>query len=133
MKKILLIAPFILCLFSCSKNVQVTFTAAKYIRGYYDYENKIDHSYFKEFEGDGYQYTLTFESGHLMTREERNSLERYLYENTPYEYISFDPKNDGYEWIEGYFTDLTCKKKYSFNKPLEENVNVYYALIKCRI
>ena len=63
MKKILLIAPFILCLFSCSKNVQVTFTAAKYIRGYYDYENKIDYSYFEEFEGDGYQYTLTFERG----------------------------------------------------------------------
>lgn len=133
MKKILLIVPFILSLFSCSKNVQVTFTAAKYIRGYYDYENKIDHSYFEEFEGDGYQYTLTFESGHLMTREERNSLERYLYENTPYEYMSFDPKNDGYEWIEGYFTDLTSKKKYSFNKPLEENVNVYYALVKCSI
>lgn len=133
MKKILLIAPFILSLFSFSKNVQVTFAAAKYIRGYYDYENKIDHSYFEEFEGDGYQYTLTFESGHLMTREERNSLERYLYENTPYEYISFDPKNDGYDWIEGYFTDLTSKKKYSFNKPLEENVNVYYALIKGRI
>ena len=68
-----------------------------------------------------------------MTREERNSLERYLYENTPYEYMSFDPKNDGYEWIEGYFTYLTSKKKYSFNKPLEENVNVYYALVKCSI
>ena len=97
-------------LFSCSKNVQVTFTAAKYIRGYYDYENKIDYSYFGEFDGDGYQYTLTFESGHLMTREERNSLERYLYENTHYEYISFDPKNDGYDWIEGYYFDLDLKK-----------------------
>ena len=79
-------------LFSCSKNVQITFTAAKYIRGYYDYENKIDYSY-----------------------------------------TSFDPKNDGYEWIKGYYFDLDLKKGFSFNKPLEENVNVYYALIKCSI
>ena len=77
MKKILLIAPFILSLFSCSKNVQVTFTAAKYIRGYYDYENKINYSYFEGFEGDGYQYTLTFESGHVITSEEIGDIRRF--------------------------------------------------------
>ena len=133
MKKILLIAPFILCLFSCSKNVQVTFTAAKYIRGYYDYENKIDYSYFEEFDGDGYQYTLTFESGHVITSEEIDDIRWYLFDNTPYEYTSFDSKNDGYDWIEGYYFDLDLKKGFSFNKPLEENVNVYYALVKGRI
>ena len=131
--KKLLIAPFILSLFSCSKNVQITFTAAKYIRGYYDYENKIDYSYFEEFDGDGYQYTLTFESGHVITSEEIGDIRRYLFDNTPYEYTSFDPKNDGYEWIKGYYFDLDLKKGFSFNKPLEENVNVYYALIKCSI
>ena len=46
--KKLLIAPFILSLFSCSKNVQITFTAAKYIRGYYDYEKKVNTLYFEK-------------------------------------------------------------------------------------
>lgn len=136
MKKILLIAPLFMCLCSCSNNVTFTVVAVRQVivneRTIQTGNNEFvvgDMAEFEEFEDVEYKYTLTFEKGYIFTKDNRDDLVKYLWENTPYE-CRTRGYGDGYFMFEGFYYDLDKTEYFVNDTELKSNVVLYYSLIQ---
>lgn len=136
MKKILLIAPLLLCLSSCSNEVTLTVVAVRQVIvnerivqvGNSEYVFG-DMSEFEEFKDVEYKYTLTFEKGYIFTSDDEDDLRRYLWKNTPYE-CRIRGYGDGYFMFEGFYYDLGKTECFLNDTELTNDVVLYYSLIQ---
>lgn len=136
MKKILLIAPLLLCLSSCSNEVTLTVVAVRQVIvnerivqvGNSEYVFG-DMAEFEEFEDVEYKYTLTLKKGYIFTSDDEDDLRRYLWKNTPYE-CRTRGYGDGYFMFEGFYYDVEKTEYFLNDTELTNDIVLYYSLIQ---
>ena len=126
MKKILLLL-FIVSLFSCSNNVDIT---AKYMEIVFDSVG--DKFIFIEPKQD-FTLTFTFERNHILTSDDLKYLRKKIVSDTP---LNIRQECDtsmpnGYIITYSFYFDIEAKNYLDVDHVLEKDILVYYSIIGC--